>query len=330
MANEVDGTRRHALAENLWKWGMGNVMITGSDPSDLKKLPDHFDVILVDAPCSGEGMFRKDPFARAQWSPGSVQRCALTQRRIIEQAWEALAPGGVLIYSTCTWETSENEDQLQAIMERGGDPVTVAIDPAWGITCTERGMVTGYRCYPHRTRGEGFFLGMVRKPGALHERPALRNDRPAERIAWLCDPESHILMEHQGILYARDGRWQSELEELSSALRVVAPGTPFAERKGKEWTPHPAAALSLWLDRTAFPELDLDEAAAISYLQGHTVPASAARGTALVTYGGHPLGWAQGAGSRWNNRWPQAWRIRAQQPGAARVSWAGPSQGTAR
>lgn len=322
VANEVDGARRNALAENLWKWGAGNVMITGSDPSDLEQLPDRFDLILLDAPCSGEGMFRKDPFARKQWNPALVKRCAATQRRIVERAWNALAPGGMLIYSTCTWELSENEEQLQPLLERGGEPITIPIDPAWGIERTELGMVTGYRCYPHRLKGEGFFLGMVRKPGERSERTGRGSASSSQRIGWLNRPDDHVVIDHRDVLHVLDAQWKAEQEELSNTLCVIAPGTPFAERKGNEWRPHAASALSDRLDRSAFPAMDLDEARAIRYLQGHAIPGTHAQGSALMTYKAHPLGWVQGAGSRWNNRWPRPWRIRAQHPGAPRVSWA--------
>lgn len=330
VANEVEAARRSALAENLWKWGNGNVVITGSDPASLSALPEHFDLILVDAPCSGEGMFRKDPFARQQWNPALVARCSITQHRIVDHAWEALAPGGVLIYSTCTWEPTENEDQLHALLQRGGEPIAIPLDPAWGVTCTERDTMKAYRCYPHRTRGEGFFIGMMRKPGVLRSRTPLQEITGEETLPWLRDADRRALIEQDGILHAVDTHWQHQCGVLSATLRVTAPGTPFAERKGNEWKPHAACATSTWLDRTTFPELDLDEAAAISYLQGQALPARNANGTALVTYRGHAIGWVQGAGSRWNNRWPQPWRIRAQQPGAPRVSWSGASQDPAR
>jgi 16S rRNA C967 or C1407 C5-methylase (RsmB/RsmF family) len=121
VANEIDRQRLPALQENLWKWGGPNVVITGSPTRDLNALPDHFDLILVDAPCSGEGMFRKDPFAREQWTPDLVQQCAAMQQSIVHDAWHALAPGGVLIYSTCTWEPAENELQLVPLLEQGAD-----------------------------------------------------------------------------------------------------------------------------------------------------------------------------------------------------------------
>ncbi len=330
VANEVEAARRSALAENLWKWGGGNVVITGNDPASLNALPEHFDLILIDAPCSGEGMYRKDPFARQQWSPALVARCSNTQRRIVDHAWEALAPGGVLIYSTCTWEPSENEEQLHALLQRGGEPIAIRIDPAWGVACTERDTMKGYRCYPHRTRGEGFFIGMMRKPGVLRPRTPAKDVARSETLAWLRDVNNHALIEQHGILHALDAHWELECSVLSTALRVIAPGTPFAERKGPEWKPHAACATSAWLDRTVFPELDLDEATAIRYLQGQALQASDVNGTALVTYQGHAIGWVQGAGARWNNRWPQPWRIRAQQPGAPRVSWSGASQDPAR
>ena len=134
VANEIDRKRQSVLQENLWKWGAANTVITGSASPDLQGLPETFDLILLDAPCSGEGMFRKDPFAREQWSPALVEQCASTQRGIIEHAWNALRPGGFLIYSTCTWEEAENEQQLAALVEIGAECVPVPLDPTWAWT----------------------------------------------------------------------------------------------------------------------------------------------------------------------------------------------------
>src|SRR4030095_7879294 len=106
-------------------------------------------------------------FAREQWSRELVRQCARTQSEIVDHAWEALAPGGSLIYSTCTWERSENEDQLQRTIDHhGAAPIEIPLDGSWGSQRTDRGL----RCYPHSSRGEGFFIGAVRKPGTWRPR----------------------------------------------------------------------------------------------------------------------------------------------------------------
>lgn len=323
VANEPDGARRRILAENIWKHGAVNAMITGSDPSDLRTLPGHFDLVLVDAPCSGEGMFRKDPFAREQWSPALVESCAAAQRSIVEHAWHSLAPGGTLIYSTCTWEPLENEAQLAPLVAQGATSVELRLDPIWGVASSAIHGVIGYRCYPHRVRGEGFFLSVLTKPGALQARRTTDEGEARAVWPWISAASACNPIELHDVRYALPSRWSAPFRALQRTLRVHAPGTPFAERKGEAWVPHPAAALSQALDRSAFPHIQLDLGQAIAYLSGEALASGAASGIALVTYEGFALGWAHGVGRRWNNRWPGPWRIRSQRSSAPRVSWQG-------
>ncbi|HRH38149.1 MAG TPA: hypothetical protein PK760_07385, partial [Flavobacteriales bacterium] len=324
VANEIVPTRRAILAENVWKHGAGNCVITGSDPSNLERLDIRFDLIVLDAPCSGEGMFRKDPFAREQWSPALVEQCSATQRHIVQHAWNALAPGGVLVYSTCTWETEENEAQLVAFLTDGAEPVHLELDPAWGVQRTEVSGVVGHRCYPHRVRGEGFFVGALRKKGARSTRDMGAGDpRASDALPWLRKDLGLTTLEHREVMHALPSRWKNTIEQLGDALRVHSPGTPFAEMKGDAWIPHPAAALSRWLDRSTFPTLALNTSDALRYLRGEALVAQKAQGPALVTYAGHGLGWLNGAGNRWNNRWPAPWRIRSERTSAPLVPWAG-------
>jgi len=323
VANETDDHRRSALTENLWKWGAKNVVFSGSDPRDLTALPDTFDLILVDAPCSGEGMFRKDEFARSQWSPGLVHRCSMVQQNIISQAWNSLAPSGCLIYSTCTWEPRENEAQIRTLIDEGAECVDIPIEEGWGIERSTLYGTIGYRFYPHRTQGEGFFLSMIRKPGERVLREDLNGQDDHEEVRkWLIDPEVHFLTEQENILYAVDTKWHNVLLDLQRALRKFLPGIPVAQRKGNAWQPHPALALNFLLDLSTFQVLDVDRDTAIRYLRGEALSAKSATDVGLVSFHGLPLGWVQGAGNRWNNRWPATWRIRSQQPKAPPVSWA--------
>lgn len=323
IANEIDRKRQAALQENLWKWGHANVMISGSDPRDLIGLPEYFDLILVDAPCSGEGMFRKDPFAREQWSPELVRQCSIVQSRIVEQAWNALAPGGILIYCTCTWEPGENEAQLIPLIEKGGISIPVPLNDEWKIVRSGSNDLHAYRFYPHRIRGEGFFLGMIRKPGEL---PVRSTDRKiaakAMDIPFLLHPEEYHVIERNGIQHVVSYKWAREADRVCDVLRTLAPGIPVSEIKGADQRPHPALALNRSIAYTPFPVVELDLDQAILYLKGNSLPANNVRGTALAQHRGHALGWLHGAGDRWNNRWPPAWRIRSQQPSAAAVAWA--------
>lgn len=313
IANEPVRSRQPALTENLWKWGRPDTIITGSLPEAFQPLGPFCDLVLVDAPCSGEGMFRKDPFARAQWSEQLVETCAARQHGIIDAAWNALRPGGYLIYSTCTWEVREDEDQVERMIQRGGEVIPIPVEPAWGVLTTEHGQ----RCYPHRVRGEGFFIAVLRKPTAISGRDPYRavNEHratpPANAImSWLRGPDRYILLEHDEAQHAISIRWAELAEALMATVRVIAPGVPVARRKGEEWAPHAALALNTLLDQRAFPVVDMDLQEAIQYLRGEALPTTQGKGTVLMRYQGLGLGWANGVGARWNNGWPAPWRIR--------------------
>ncbi|MFN6178862.1 MAG: methyltransferase RsmF C-terminal domain-like protein [Flavobacteriales bacterium] len=329
VANEVDRRRATILQENLWKWGLPNTVVSNSDPADLVHLEGLFDLIVLDAPCSGEGMFRKDPFARAQWSMDLVHQCATTQRGILEHAWNALAPGGTLVYSTCTWEPSENEEQLAALVALGTTAIDPAFDPAWGAVRLEANGIIGHRCYPHRVNGEGFFVAAVRKPGTWSAQ-VLGNTIHTPALPGVRSHMPQLTMLHQDVTCTIDACWSGTVQRLLNALHILSPGTPVSYVKGDKQRPHPALATSLLLDRTAFAEVEVNEQQAIAYLRGEALAAKEASGEALVVHAGFPLGWVHGAGNRWNNGWPDAWRIRTQQPRSGRVSWSGiaPRTGT--
>ena len=313
VANEVDRRRQPALQENLWKWGHGNVIITASEASHFASLPEYFDLILLDAPCSGEGMMRKDPFAREQWSPRLVQQCATLQQQLIQHAWGSLKPGGCLVYSTCTWETLENEDQLHPLIAEGALPIEIPVQNDWGIISSG----PGYRFYPHRTRGEGLFMALLRKPGD-HE---LRRSRTAPKAiqlpSFIADPERFHTSLLNGIQHVVDGTWAKETDVITKVLRTLAPGIPVSEMKGSEYRPHPALALNRSIEIKGIPATDLGEDQAIAYLQGRSLPATGQRGPSLATFQGSRLGWLHGVADRWNNRWPDQWRIRSQRPAAS-------------
>lgn len=322
VANEVDRRRQPALLENLWKWGHGNVIVTGSEASHFASLTEYFDLVLLDAPCSGEGMMRKDPFAREQWSPQLVDRCATLQHDLIQHAWRSIKPGGILIYSTCTWETAENEDRLRPLIEQGATPIEIPLQPEWGIVSRE----PGYGSYPHRVRGEGLFMALLKKPGELEpyaERSGT-GSRSIEFPFFIETPDRFHVTELHGIQHLVDRKWAREADTITKVLRTLAPGIPVSELKGSEFKPHPALALNSSIEIKDLPAIKLDLDQAIAYLQGHSLSASGERGPALATYHGSRLGWLHGVGDRWNNRWPASWRIRSQRPSGGSVNWPAP------
>lgn len=313
VCNETVPARRGPLMENLWKQGRRNAVVTGGTVEDLAGLQGLFDLILVDAPCSGEGMFRKDPFARRQWNEGLVRSCATIQRDILDNAWQALSPGGWLIYSTCTWERAENEEQMFRLMTSGAEPVQLVLPDEWGIVTSD----VGHRCYPHRVRGEGFFMALLRKPGQLGARSlsGAAEEDGSEVREWLTGANSITLREHEQTLYASACAWSSLIDKLSANVKVLSPGTPVAERKGGTWRPGAALALSGYLAASIFGTIDLSLDEALTFLRGETALPLGSNGgdqggVRLVRYAGLPLGWMHAAGDRWNNGWPKPWRIR--------------------
>ncbi len=310
ISNEPVGARLPALTGNLWKWGRPDTMITSAPPEHFLPMGTWCDLVLVDAPCSGEGMFRKDPHARAQWGPNLVQSCAARQRTILDASWALVKPGGYLIYSTCTWETCENEDQVARLVRMGAVPVPIPVLEPWGVTTSDMGL----RCYPHRLQGEGFFIAVVQKPAdGATDGPGLRDETamvPVEIAEWLRDAQHLWGADLGGIFHTTHRRWSGVIKQLGRTVKIIAPGVPVAHRKGRAWSPHPALALNGILEETSQPVLDLDRQMALRYLRGEAIPASAAQGTARVCFDGLGLGWVHGAGNRWNNQWPTAWRIR--------------------
>ena len=185
VANEIDRRRAAVLADNVRKWGTGNVAVTTCEARLLGDFEAWFDVVAVDAPCSGEGMFRKDPDARGEWSEGNVKQCAARQDEILREAWRALRPGGTLVYSTCTFNRDEDEGALERMAAWAGDEIAeseeTAVEDAWGIVCGRVGAFRTFRFYPHRTCGGGVFAPVARQWVATRGRggaPPARGSSP--------------------------------------------------------------------------------------------------------------------------------------------------------
>ncbi|MDR2692308.1 MAG: RsmB/NOP family class I SAM-dependent RNA methyltransferase [Dysgonamonadaceae bacterium] len=313
VANEAIRPRANILSENLTKWGNPQTVVTGSYPADIGKLQSFFDLIVCDLPCSGEGMFRKDPAAIAEWSVRNVKLCAGRQRQIIGDIFPALKPGGILIYSTCTYNREENEDNIDRI-------------------CTELEMELlekPHRFMPHQTKGEGFFIAALRKNFSRslsfprkresHDNPSFLHGIPAfagmtgRCEKWLSAPDHYTFFSENNLFFAFPAEHYKEYLFLKKSLKIVSAGITLGEVKGKDLIPNHALAMSTALSETAFPRWDSDRETALKYLRKETlqnVPAEIPLGFVIVTYQNRPLGFIKNIGNRANNLYPQAWRIR--------------------
>lgn len=326
LANEFVAARAEVLRQNLERMGVTNAIVTNEDTARLAAAyPGQFDRILVDAPCSGEGMFRKTPEARDEWSENNVKICAVRQAEILREAWKTLRPGGLLIYSTCTFNRLENEGSLEGLLAEAGEEIveSTAFDcpPAWGVVCGRVGPFRTFRFYPHRTRGEGFFAAVARKvsDGGSRVRvpkfrrtifaPAGRREC-AELARWVAEPGRMRFAAVADVYYAYYESQYEAVKMLAESLRVIASGVAMGQIFKERLKPDHALAMFCGLDRGAVPVAELSEEEALRFLRKQEAEAAAfAEGMNLVTHGGAALGFAKRIQNRVNNMYPNSLRI---------------------
>ena len=326
MSNEVIRSRSYVLAENIANWGRPDTIVINNDPEEIgEALPHLFDVIVTDVPCSGEGMFRIDTDSTGERSVDYVRLCASRGRRIIHDIWNALIPGGILIYSTCTYNTEEDEENIHYIIEElGAEALPIPTQEEWQITGALRFEHPVYRFFPHKTRGEGFFLAALRKAeGEIEEirvkskgkkeRGKAAPSIPQEARLFLSD-ETSFSLEWNGSFLRAYPKAHSDLFSLINAkpLRVLSAGICLGEAKGKDFIPSQELALSTALTPNAFPSVELEWEDAIKFLKKEALvlPSGIDKGYVLVRYQRLPLGFVKNLGNRANNLYPQEWRIR--------------------
>lgn len=325
VCNEVVPQRAAILKENVMKWGIPGCVVTSDDSSRFGRLTHFFDVVAADVPCSGEGMFRKDPGAVEQWSPALVAQCAERQRLIIDNVWDAIAPGGLLIYSTCTYNRDENEAMVEYIEAKyGATVVGLDLPLEWNVA---RGVGKDGCCrfLPHRTRGEGLFVCVLRKPGDDEDRTAFADKRrigtrsgvaakvPDAVRNWLIGGSGEFAFSLNGdTVVAVPQGLARDVEAVSRQVKVLSGGVEVGTVKGKDIVPSQSLALSTALNRDAFVTVEIGYNEAIAYLRGDAIMlVDAPRGIVLLQYQGVPIGFAKQLGNRANNLYPREWRIRS-------------------
>lgn len=295
VCNEVMRSRATVLSDNIARWGRPNVVVTNDDPTSFKRLGGYFDLMLTDVPCSGEGMFRKDEEAVEEWSPDNVKLCASRQRRIVADAWPALREGGHLIYSTCTFNHFEDEDNVRWI-------------------CGELGArLIGERHFlPGIDRGEGFYCALLRKDGdSSSVRPRVGKLQPLSTPAGEWVTAGNVILAKGDLLKAYPAALAGEMREMEQRLHVILSGVAVATVKGHDLIPEADLALSTIIRREAFPEGELSLSESLRFLAREAILLpEAPKGYVLVTHEGFPLGFVKNLGTRTNNLHPASRRIR--------------------
>lgn len=319
VANEVIKSRVAPLKENLEKWGFPNYIVSNHDPEDMIDLEGFFDLVLTDAPCSGEGLFRKDPKARNEWSVDSVQLCSARQKRILQAAAMLVAPNGYLCYSTCTYNEKENQENAKWLTQTADfEEVKLNIPAEWNIT--EKSF--GYQFFPHKTKGEGFYLAIFRKTqGSRAEvRGKVKFNRvPQKKVEllkkWLANPEYFDFYEKpEGAIVAIPTNLANEYSTILRVLQKRSSGFEIGQFKGEDFIPSHDLALSTAIS-TDLPHVDLSKEDALKFLKKEQISVeNAQNGWLLARYEGLNLGVMKVIGNRMNNYLPKEWRIRMDIP----------------
>ncbi len=318
VANDVIRQRSNILVENITKWGANNVVVTNSDPKNFAILESYFDVIIVDAPCSGSGLFRKDPQAINEWSMGNVALCSQRQQRILADVYPALKKDGLLIYSTCSYSVEENEDILDWITKEFRlSSIKLSVDSDWGVIETVTGSDNfGYRFFPDKVDGEGFFITVLKKTDGVRYKnnystpiaSATKNEIAAAETLIKNDQGLFFFKQNENII-AVQPQWKQEISALQQHLYLRKAGIAIGALKGKDMIPNHELALSHLLN-THVSRINLNLKDALLYLKKKDFEVDrTTKGWAIAAYNGLALGWLKVLHNRINNYYPAEWRI---------------------
>ena len=304
LCNEYNPKRARILSRNIERMGVANALVTNEHPANLaKRLAGTFDRVLIDAPCSGEGMFRKEEAAVTDWSPETVQMCAVRQREILHSGAQLVRPGGRLVYSTCTFAPEENEQTVAAFLEEHPDFVAEQVAAPW-FAPGENG---SHRMWPHKLLGEGHFAAVLRRTGDDRQEVA---EQPGEKLPgeWL-DFAKNLgirLPEGKAMFFGQNLFWIPEGMPLLRGLKVERPGLELGTVKKGRF--EPAHALALWLkDCSCSQSLGIGSRELEDYMSGNVV-SSEKRGWCLIQVDGFSLGWGKGDGMVLKNHYPKGLR----------------------
>lgn len=318
VSNEVIRSRASILAENITKWGMSNAIVTQNDPSSFTGLPGFFDIILVDAPCSGEGMFR-DNIAVSEWSPENALHCSERQKRILMDVWPALKENGILIYSTCTFNPGENEKNIKWLTQKHeAQTIDIKISDFKGITEIDFEGIRGYGFYPGKVKGEGLFISVLRKTSKVESmrsgvRPGkdIKMSKEEKSIIneWASLPEENLIRTGADIVFVSGSK--NDYYLLAKNLKIIKPGTKILTVKGRNFIPSHEMAMSILFRKESFPVMEVSLDIAQQYLRRENIIVGMTiKGWNAISFNGVILGFVNNIGNRVNNYYPIEWRIR--------------------
>jgi len=312
VSNEVIKTRSTILQENITKWGAANVVVTNNDPKDLARLNGFFDVMVIDAPCSGSGLFRRDPAAIEEWSEANVLLCSQRQQRIVADALPALKRNGVLIYCTCSYSVEEDEAVVAWLCsEFGLSSLPLTVDASWNIVQSKPAC---YRFYPDKLSGEGFFIACLQKNDgseySAKQKTSKLSKAELNAVSGWIDPAAPLyLFRHKEDVIAVPPSFEPYIPLLQSALYLRQAGITLGKLVNNALIPGHALALSTIYDNS-LPTISLEIVQALQYLRrADVVLDTSLKGWVLMQYQGHNLGWAKLLPNRLNNYYPKEWRI---------------------
>ena len=304
LCNEINPKRAKILSRNIERMGIANALVTNEHPERLSdRLPEYFDRVLIDAPCSGEGMFRKEEAAVADWSPETVEMCARRQGEILESGAKLVRPGGRLVYSTCTFAPAENEEAVEKFLATHPDFEPEAVTAPW-FTPAGEGQ---FRMWPHKLLGEGHFGAVLRRKG---DAAASGEGDTGEKLPKLWSEFAKqmqiSLPKGKAVTFGSSLYWAPVQMPGLKGLKVMRPGLELGELKKDRF--EPAHALALWLKTCHQTEqLQADEQAILEYLCGNVIPTDK-KGWCLVTVDGYSIGWGKGDGVQLKNHYPKGLR----------------------
>ncbi|MFV0521262.1 MAG: methyltransferase RsmF C-terminal domain-like protein [Mangrovibacterium sp.] len=319
LSNELIRSRASILYENLTKWGYHNHMISNNDPKQFGELGALFDVVLIDAPCSGEGLFRRDAKAAEEWSIENTKLCAVRQRRIFADSLNCLKEGGYLVYSTCTFNPSENEENLAWLSQHQGfESIQIPIDKSWGVDEVTHNGLYGYRFLPHKVTGEGFFISLLRKTEGTQNvkfPKKLRSIFQKTKIAptdWLKTTDDKIIYHHKEQIKFAPKNWEKEISYLQQKLNLIKIGNSFAEQRKNSFSPTADLAFSTALNKNAFDCRILSQEDCLNFLARENFNRNNdnKKSWELICFQNIPLGFIKEIGNRYNNYYPKEWRLR--------------------
>lgn len=313
ISNEIIPNRAKILKENLTKWGASNNIVTSNAPKDFQSLPETFDLVVIDAPCSGEGMFRKDPEARKEWSESNVEMCANRQQDILIDIWDAVKPGGYIVYSTCTFNRNENEANVQWIIDEF-DATYIPVNVPFAQAGRDN---LGWYALPGKLATEGFYIAVLRKGESTNQHHKAKKFKAEvipvsgdQKIDLYLNLNDQTLVQWNKFLFAIPSYHLAFFQQVQALMHVIKLGTELGETTPKGLIPNPALAFDQAIISSHIQHFDLTKEQALKYLKGDTFPLEGHKGFAIMRYEGVNLGWINHLGNRFNNLYPKEWRIR--------------------